>query len=180
MGLIQEFQKLYEKPGFFAADGEYRRTIKKIEKEGNKKSPHLSGEYYRFPNTSKKVIDGFEVFKTFIRELKQHLQEDGGNVILYRCVSANDIDLGRAGVYWSYRRTGAKCYWAGSKLEKAVIEAEVPISSIDLWASLVINLVDTVDKWEIRLKNRAHVKVLKIHRGKKNVLKRPLRTRASR
>lgn len=126
--------------------------------------------------------DPIEKFEKIRADFKKYGKTKGGNLLLWRCVSVEDpkkfLDVLKRqeylenfsgiGKHWSYTEKEAACIWAyGTHDYQVVLEAEVPVSSVDAENTLIVNLV-TWGEREVRLVEGAPLKLLRYKVSKIN------------
>jgi len=168
------YSKLHDiifKPSFFKAwfarggDGDSMWS-EHIEVEGDEEA------------TREKAEEWFEEqWNHFEKEYSRNHQ-GGSKIMLWRCIGVDDssefvslLEKGKylkgftgVGIYWSFDKEIAECHWgAGSSF--LVVEAEVPISSVDLkrTANAIMNISTGREEAEITLKKNSPIKVTQVY-----------------
>ena len=108
-------------------------------------------------------IGYFKLDEVFEAEIKEALT---GHKILYRCISAkdiSDIDQGDLGLYWTWDRDKAQCYWGSEDESKFILKARFDDADVD-WLETVEQYLKPqyAGESEIRLKKDAIVDLLDI------------------
>jgi hypothetical protein len=119
-------------------------------------------------------------------EFHREAKTDENGLIIYRCISIANIDefikkleKGKylkgykgIGIFWAWNEKKAECHW-GKGGNYVTIVATVSISSIDFPRTVYLNLNPALgeDEAEIRLKEHATVKILRIDDKNDQVIK---------
>jgi 8-oxo-dGTP pyrophosphatase MutT (NUDIX family)/oligoribonuclease (3'-5' exoribonuclease)/predicted nucleotidyltransferase len=167
--LINKMEKVLHDPHFDFKERGLEYLHEELDEDANEDDDALKDD----------PIKKFEKIRT---DFKKYGKTKNGNLLLWRCVSVEDpkkfLDILKrqeylenfsgVGKHWSYTEKEAVCIWAyGTHDYQVVLEAEVPISSVDAENTLIVNLV-TWGEREIRLVEGAPLKLLRYKVSKVN------------
>ena len=110
-----------------------------------------------------------KALKEFQQILMKSLKWKNGKMVLYRCITVHDADkylaeLGKrqsVGVYWTFDKKYAKCYW-GNERDTVVLVGLVDPKDVDLETTLVTNTAYSGTEHEIRVKKGAAIELTQV------------------
>lgn len=145
-----------------------------LEKAGTtKKFLNVFTDEYRAYSTWAKSDKMAKEVARVVRSVSHRAATKGGKLVVYRCLIVESVEKfkdnpsgnrGGVGVFWSYTKAGAQCYWGEHRSDKArriVVVGLVDLDAVDPELTLTLNVMNKLEA-EVRLKNGAKVHALKI------------------
>lgn len=130
--------------------------------------------------------------KDFQRRFDVNAQQEGDRLLVFRCISVEkpeavmrSLKTKPVGIYWSWDYQGAECHWGDKNHPSVILHALVSPDSLEWLETLATNIQPFGQQEnEIRLKAGASIEIVDVEvltagEHKTNLLKRPIKVRAS-